>query len=113
MSTLVTPDHSAAVRHLNRRCRALKPVIRKVGVCQLAHNRDSFYVLCGSIISQQISTKAAESIRKKVIAALGGRVQPRRFDRVTDAELRACGLSGGKVRFLRDLVAKVTDGTVP
>jgi DNA-3-methyladenine glycosylase II len=113
MSTLVTPDHSAAVRHLARRCRALKPVIRTVGPCRLAHNRDSFYVLCGSIISQQISTKAADSIRKKVLAALGGRLQPGRFGRVTDAELRACGLSAGKVRFLRDLVAKVSDGSVP
>ena len=38
---------------------------------------------------------------------------PKRFDRVTDDQLRACGLSAGKVRFLRDLVAKAGDGTVP
>jgi len=113
MSTVVSPDHSAAVRHLSRRCAALKPVIRTVGTCELVHNTDSFRVLASSIISQQISTKAATSIRNKVIAALGGRLQPGRFARVADADLRACGLSAGKVKFLRDLVAKVTDGTVP
>src|SRR6516225_7847488 len=107
MSTIVKPDHSAAVRHLSRRCKALKPVIRKVGVCQLVRNTDSFRVLASSIISQQISTKAATSIRTKVIASLGGRLQPGRFRRVTDADLRGCGLSAGKVKFLRDLVAKV------
>jgi len=113
MSTIVTPDHSAAVRHLSRRCKALRPVIRTVGVCRLVHNSDSFRVLASAIISQQISTKAAESIRNKVIARLGGRLLPKRFDRVTDADLRGCGLSAGKVKFLRDLAAKVTDGTVP
>src|SRR4051794_885107 len=113
MSTTVKPDHSAAVRHLSRRCAALKPVIRRVGACELVHTPDSFRVLASSIISQQISTKAATSIRNKVVAALGGRMQPGRFAKVTDEQLRACGLSGGKVKFLRDLVAKVTDGTVP
>ncbi|HEY2784030.1 MAG TPA: DNA-3-methyladenine glycosylase [Fimbriiglobus sp.] len=113
MSTLIAADHSTAVRHLTRRCTALKLVIRRVGACQLVHNPDSFRVLASSIISQQISTKAATSIRNKVIRALGGRLHPNRFDRVTDEDLRACGLSAGKVKFLRDLVAKTSDGTIP
>src|SRR3954469_6449832 len=108
----MSTDHAPAIRHLTRRCAALKTVIRRVGPCLLVPNQDTFRVLCGSIISQQISTKAAASIRAKVVAALGGRLAPKRFDTVTDEQLRACGLSGGKVRFLRDLVAKTADGTV-
>ena len=44
-------------------------------------HEDLYLALLRAIVSQQISTKAAESIRNKVIQALGGRLLPKRFDR--------------------------------
>lgn len=109
----MTVDYAAAKRHLMRRCPTLKPHVHRIGPCTLQPQKDSFAILCSSIISQQISTKAADSIKRNVRAALGGRFQPARFHRVEDETLRSCGLSAGKVRFLRDLVYHVEEGNVP
>lgn len=106
-------DYSAAKRHLQRACPVLGPHVKRVGPCKLTPNPNTFVILCNSIISQQISTKAAQSIKLRVLKAIGGRFVPKRFDAVSDDALRACGLSAGKVRFLRDLVARIGDGTVP
>jgi DNA-3-methyladenine glycosylase II len=106
-------DYAAAKRHLQRACPVLGPHVKRVGPCKLTPNPDTFAILCNSIISQQISTKAAQSIKLRVLKAIGGRFVPKRFDAVTDDMLRSCGLSAGKVRFLRDLVARIGDGTVP
>lgn len=106
-------DYIAAKRHLQRACPVLGPHVKRVGPCKLMPNPDTFAILCNSIISQQISTKAAQSIKLRVLTAIGGRFVPKRFDAVDDETLRACGLSAGKVRFLRDLVARIGDGTVP
>ena len=51
--------HQKAHRHLSRRDDVLKAIIGDVGPCTLIHNPDGFAVLARSIISQQISTKAA------------------------------------------------------
>lgn len=106
-------DYAAAKKHLQKNCPTLGPHVKRVGSCLLEPNKDSFALLCRSIISQQISTKAADSIRGRVLTALGGKFIPERFHDLTDETLRACGLSGGKVKFLRDLVARIDDGTVP
>ena len=106
-------DHAPAKRHLQKSCPVLGPHVKRFGPCQLIPNKDSFALLCRSIISQQISTKAADSIRGRVLKAIGGKFIPGRFHKVDDETLRACGLSSGKVKFLRDLVARIEDGTVP
>src|SRR5688572_25665664 len=67
-------------------------------------NPDAFHVLTGSIISQQISIKAAASVHRKVKKACGRRgVRPGRLQELPDEELRACGLSGGKLLSIRSL----------
>ncbi|MFO0937092.1 MAG: DNA-3-methyladenine glycosylase [Gemmataceae bacterium] len=105
--------HAAAKRHIQKHCPVLGPHVKRFGPCKLVPNPDSFAMLCRSIISQQISTKAADSIRGRTLKLLGGKFTPKRFAKVSDDELRSCGLSAGKVKFLRDLVARVEDGTVP
>ena len=106
-------EYAAAKRHLQRVCPVLGPHVKRFGPCTMTPNPNTFVILCNSIISQQISTKAAQSIKRRVLKAIGGRFAPKRFDAVSDDALRACGLSAGKVRFLRDLVARIGDGTVP
>ena len=71
----------------------------------------SFTTLARSIVGQQISVKAAESIWQRFIMALPS-VSPLS---ITDAEpdrLRACGLSARKIIYLKDLSQRFLDGTL-
>jgi DNA-3-methyladenine glycosylase II len=70
-----------------------------------------FVVLVSSIIGQQISVKAAASIRERV-AKHFKRLTPARIVAASPTELRALGLSPQKITYLHDLAAKFLDGTV-
>jgi DNA-3-methyladenine glycosylase II len=108
------PDFARAQRHLARRDPVLKRLIRLVGPCTLRHDPDGFAVLVRSIISQQISTKAARAIGARLKKALGRRgLRPRAILAASEETLRAAGLSTGKQRALRDLAEKVQTGHVP
>ncbi len=73
------------------------------GPLPLRWRRDGFGALIDAIVSQQISVAAADSILNRMKAA--GLTGPRKIARASDEELRACGLSGQKVRYLRALAA--------
>ena len=88
-------------------------VIRKAGVFKLSRNRNYFLVLCKAIIAQQISTKAAESITRRFQALFT--VQnptPKEVVRISKLKLRNVGLSGQKVKYLKDLGARFLDGSI-
>jgi len=104
MSLAETSPFADAHRHLARREPKLKPVIRRVGPCTLQIRPDPFGVLASSIISQQISGKAAESIGNRVRKLCGrGGIRPKRIAELPDADLRGCGLSQGKLLSMRSL----------
>ena len=71
-----------------------------------------FATLVRAIVYQQLAGRAAAAIHGRLIAALGGDVQPEELVALSDETLRAVGLSRAKVVSLRDLAAKVLDGTV-
>ncbi len=71
-----------------------------------------FEALVRAITYQQLAGPAARAIHGRLIAALDGEVIPERLAALTDEQLRAAGLSGNKAASLRDLSAKVIDGTV-
>ena len=107
--TLLPAKHKA---HLARRDAILKPVIRKIGPCTLRLSDDHFATLVRSIVSQQISTKAAIAISNRLLEKVK-RLQPRRLLAATDDDLRSAGLSRGKQRSIRDLAEKCQNGDVP
>src|SRR5262245_32589971 len=91
---LMTNPHSAAQRHLSRRDRVLKRLIRLVGDCVLRPQTDLFAALVQSIIAQQISTKAAQSISARLLAGpYAGTLTPAALVAARDEDLRAAGLS--------------------
>jgi DNA-3-methyladenine glycosylase II len=98
-----------ARRHLARRDAVMKKVIAGVGPCTLTPFPDRFLTLVGSIVSQQISTKAAATIRGRVQQALG-EITPAALTAATDEQLRGAGLSAGKLKALRDLAQRVHGG---
>jgi DNA-3-methyladenine glycosylase II len=102
-----------ALAHLKRRDPVLAGVIRSVGPCRIQRRRQRFQLLVSSIIAQQISGKAAQSIRRRLQATLRPeRVTPAAVAALSTQQLRAAGLSPQKTSYLHDLAAKVRDGTV-
>jgi DNA-3-methyladenine glycosylase II len=104
-----TPHYRKARRHLARNCAVMKHLIARVGPCTLTPNpQDPFTLLVRCVISQQISTKAAESIFGKLAALVDGPPVPMaRVARLTDTNLLSCGISGPKQRTLRAVIEHV------
>ena len=71
-----------------------------------------FGALVRSIVFQQLAGRAAQAIYGRVRATVGEAMTPEALNAVSDETLRAAGLSGNKLASLRDLSAKVLDGTV-
>lgn len=104
----------AAERHLSRRDPIVRQIIKRYGPCTIRPHTRYFDTLVGSIISQQLSTKAAETIRARFISLYA----PARFPKAAqilataDEALRGVGLSGQKASYIKDLAAKTEDGTL-
>ena len=110
----MTMDYTRARRHLSRRDPILKRLITHVGPCTLRYEPDGFVALARSIISQQISTRAALAIGGRLLQTLGDEgLRPAALLALSDEQLRAAGLSASKVRALCDLAEKVASGSVP
>lgn len=77
----------------------------------LASRGDAFQTLARSIVGQQISVRAAQSVWDRFAVAVGD-MQPHRVLRLSEIQLRGCGLSGQKVKYLRDLSERFANGTI-
>jgi DNA-3-methyladenine glycosylase II len=101
----MTTDYAHARRHLSRRDPVIRDLMRAHGACGLAdaQHGDPFGALMKAIVSQQLSTKAADTIFKRLVALFDGIPTPPALDALTDAQLRGVGLSGQKLRYMRDL----------
>ena len=71
-----------------------------------------FGALVRAIVYQQLAGRAAQAIYGRLRAAVGESLTPETLTAASDATLRAAGLSANKLASLRDLSAKVLDGTV-
>ena len=71
-----------------------------------------FATLVRAITYQQLAGNAARAIHGRLITALGDEILPERLLALSDEALRTAGLSRNKAASLRDLSAKVLDGTV-
>ena len=97
-----------------RRDPVIAMLIRQHGECGLASSQrtDPFHALLHAIIAQQLSTKAARTIEGRLSALFDGGPTPAAVARVPDEKLRAVGLSGQKVKYIRDLCARILDGSL-
>jgi DNA-3-methyladenine glycosylase II len=112
----VTPDYwDDACKHLARRDRVMKKLIPQFGEARLQSRGDAFTTLARSIVGQQISVKAAQSVWDRFAALVDGSTTKLPATGVvklkTDA-MRGAGLSARKVEYLRDLAAHFTEGQV-
>ena len=107
-------DYARARRALMRRDPVIATLIRQHGECGLAsaQRTDPFHALLHAIIAQQLSTKAARTIEGRFSALFDGNPTPVAVSRVSDEQLRAVGFSGQKVKYVRDLCARILDGSL-
>lgn len=77
------------------------------GPWPLRRRADGFEALRDAIVGQQVSVAAANSIRAKVLAAGFG--APEAIAEATEDDLRACGLSRQKVRYMQALARSGVD----
>jgi DNA-3-methyladenine glycosylase II len=102
-----------ATRHLKRSDPVMRELIGHVGPFQLRLERNRFWVLARSIISQQVSATAARAIRARVQSLFeSGIVSADRLLDLSENQLRSAGLSAPKVSYLFDLADAVLKGRV-
>jgi len=109
----VTP---AAVAALARRDERLAGAIRLIGPCTIKRGRESPYeALLAAIAHQQVHANAALAILGRVrgLYPHGGYPSPEELVATPDALLRGAGLSRAKLAAMKDVAARVLDGTVP
>ena len=113
----LTYDPDIACRHLTAADPRLGALIARAGAFTMRPEptQSLFAALVESIVYQQLSGKAAETILGRVIALY----RPRRFPRPVDIletpveRLRAAGLSAAKAAAVKDLATRTLEGTVP
>jgi len=105
---------STAITYLSEKDPVMAQAIERVGPCTLVPNPHLFETLVDAIVSQQISVKAADAIlarlRRAALGEAGGLITPESLLRLEEDALRAAGLSPQKMRYLRDLTERVSDG---
>jgi DNA-3-methyladenine glycosylase II len=102
-----------AAAALAERDPVLRRLISEAGPPDISPPSESHLAaLVRAIVYQQLAGAAAAAIHGRLIAALDGEITPERILALSDETLRSVGLSRAKVASLRDLAAKVADGTV-
>jgi DNA-3-methyladenine glycosylase II len=109
---LTTPGFwEDACRHLMKKDRVMKRLIPQFGDACLQTRGDAFVTLARSIVGQQISVKAAQSVWDR-FAVLPKKMAPDDVLRLKIDDMRAAGLSARKVEYLVDLALHFDKGTL-
>ncbi len=90
----------------------LAVVITEFGTCVIEPHSNYYQQLINSIIGQQLSVKAASSIRARFYALSGGNELPSPEDILSKSveDMRGAGLSNAKARYVQDLALHVLEG---
>ncbi|MBU6225593.1 MAG: DNA-3-methyladenine glycosylase [Burkholderiales bacterium] len=111
-SILATPDYwEEACKHLVKKDRVMKRLIPQFGDACLQSRGDPFITLARSIVGQQISVKAAQSVWDR-FAVLPRKLTPANVLKLKVDDMRAAGLSARKVEYLVDLALNFDSGNL-
>jgi DNA-3-methyladenine glycosylase II len=107
-------DFAAAAAELVRRDPAMARIIEAVGPPEIRPPQEgAFGALVRAITFQQLAGRAASAIHGRFLAALPDGLTPEAVLVLPEPAFRTAGMSGAKTASIRDLAAKVVDGTVP
>jgi len=116
MAREVTPQYwDEACKHLAKRDRVMRKLIPRFGEGRLRSRGDAFTTLARSIVGQQISVKAAQSVWDRFAALMpagAAGVVPAEVLALPPQSMREAGLSARKVEYLSDLAQHFVSGSV-
>ena len=95
-----------AIKYLSSKDSVMKILIKKYNDKTLTTRKDIFFSLCKSIIGQQISVAAANSVFLKFKKVCKGKITPVTVNKKRTSELKKCGLSRQKVKGIKELSKK-------
>lgn len=111
MNVLLKEHIPIVEKHLSKSDKVMERLISEYGPCPLAKRQfRPFHTLTRAIISQQLSSKAAANIERKVSQIVQTPFKPEAFLTVPPNELRSAGVSKPKARYILELAARVADG---
>ncbi|MDR5659057.1 DNA-3-methyladenine glycosylase 2 family protein [Serpentinicella sp. ANB-PHB4] len=100
-----------AIEYLKKQDPKLATVIDRVGYIKREMKTDPFEALISSIISQQISTKAAQTVFNRFVNTVG-EVNPKNVVVIDEGLIRECGISLRKIKYIKGIAEAVTTGLV-
>jgi DNA-3-methyladenine glycosylase II len=110
--TIATPPYwTEACKHLMKKDRVMKRLIPQFGEACLQSRGDAFVTLARSIVGQQISVKAAQTVWDKFVK-LPRKMTPTHVLKLKVDDMRAAGLSARKVEYLVDLALNFDNGAL-
>lgn len=102
-----------AAVHLSGADDRMARIVSRLGVLNLRLNDDLFLSLLESILSQQLSPRAADSIIRRVFALFqDSGIEPTALIEMEDDRIRSCGVSRQKVSYIKNLAEAVIGGYI-
>jgi DNA-3-methyladenine glycosylase II len=104
--TVTSAQMQEIVADLSLRDARMKDIISRLPLCTLGQNKSTdthFESLVESVISQQLSVKAADTIYGRLVELAGKELTPERVIALPEEEMRNAGISGAKTRTIRGL----------
>lgn len=114
--TITSENSQAIARRIVRIDPRFGEVVSKFGPAPIGVKRSrqsNFESLAESILSQQLSTKAAATIIDRVAALSGGKLDPKKLATSAPAKLRRAGCSDAKARSILELAQAVESKKIP
>ncbi|PUE30653.1 DNA-3-methyladenine glycosylase [Limnohabitans sp. Jir61] len=109
---IATPEYwSEACKHLMKKDRVMKRLIPQFGEASLQSRGDAFVTLARSIVGQQVSVKAAQTVWDR-FALLPRKITPANVLKLKVDDMRAAGLSARKVEYIVDLALHFDNGAL-
>jgi len=97
--------------YLSKKDKVIKDLINKYKDGHLITRNDVFFTLCKSIIGQQISVAAANSVFLRFKKKCKNKITAKMVNKLSSTSLKSCGLSRQKVRGIKDLSKKIINKT--
>jgi len=99
------------IEYLKRKDKKLGAAIDKIGIIKRETNPDSFSALVSSIVSQQISKKAAGTVWDR-LSNLIGNISAENIEKRTASEIQSCGMTLRKAEYIKGIASAALTGEV-
>ena len=96
-----------AKKILSKKDKVMRELINNYKDKSLVTRNDIFFSLCKSIIGQQISVAAANSVFLKFKKKCNNKVTAKNINKLSASSLKSCGLSRQKVKGIKDLAKRI------